>query len=136
MRTPYAECDQDVLYTSHDHRSDTYCRPLRWPSGENLGTQNYDHDCSREHGESSFETVADLYSIEEPESPILLSTVAATISSITPPTTGSNASALLIPNYLDDGGGTPQELADDLGITTSTLHEHLHRAEQKLLDLS
>ncbi|MFC7009366.1 helix-turn-helix domain-containing protein [Halalkalicoccus salilacus] len=31
---------------------------------------------------------------------------------------------------------TPQELADDLGITTSTLHEHLHKAEQKLLDLS
>lgn len=39
------------------------------PSGENLGTQNCDHDCSREHEESSFETVADLHSIEEPESP-------------------------------------------------------------------
>lgn len=29
---------------------------------------------------------------------------------------------------------TAQELADDLEITTSTLHEHLHKAEAKLLD--
>ena len=28
------------------------------------------------------------------------------------------------------------ELAGDLGITTSTFHEHLHKAEEKLLDLS
>jgi hypothetical protein len=28
------------------------------------------------------------------------------------------------------------ELAAELGITTSTIHEHLHRAEEKLLDLS
>lgn len=31
---------------------------------------------------------------------------------------------------------TASELATELGITTSTLHEHLHRAEEKLLDLS
>lgn len=31
---------------------------------------------------------------------------------------------------------TAGELAADLGITTSTLHEHLHKAEEKLLDLS
>lgn len=31
---------------------------------------------------------------------------------------------------------TPQELADDLEITTSTFHEHLHKTEEKLLDLS
>jgi predicted DNA binding protein len=30
---------------------------------------------------------------------------------------------------------TPQELADELGITTSTFHEHLHKAEEKLLNL-
>ncbi|EMA41469.1 helix-turn-helix domain-containing protein [Halococcus hamelinensis] len=29
-----------------------------------------------------------------------------------------------------------EELADELGITTSTLHEHLYKAEQKLLDRS
>lgn len=29
---------------------------------------------------------------------------------------------------------TPKELADELGITTSTLHEHLYKAEAKLLD--
>lgn len=31
---------------------------------------------------------------------------------------------------------TPRELADELGITTSTFHEHLHRAEEKLLNPS
>ena len=28
-----------------------------------------------------------------------------------------------------------RELADELGVSTSTFHEHLHKAEQKLLDL-
>lgn len=31
---------------------------------------------------------------------------------------------------------TAREIAVELGITTSTFHEHLHRAEEKLLDLS
>lgn len=31
---------------------------------------------------------------------------------------------------------SPRELADELEITTSTFHEHLHKAEAKLLDLS
>jgi predicted DNA binding protein len=31
---------------------------------------------------------------------------------------------------------TASDLAEDLGVTTSTVHEHLHKAEQKLLDLS
>jgi hypothetical protein len=31
---------------------------------------------------------------------------------------------------------TAGELAEELGITTSTFHEHLHKAEEKLLDLS
>lgn len=31
---------------------------------------------------------------------------------------------------------TPAELAAELDITTSTFHEHLHKAEQKLLDIS
>jgi predicted DNA binding protein len=31
---------------------------------------------------------------------------------------------------------TARELAEELDITTSTFHEHLHKAEEKLLDLS
>jgi hypothetical protein len=31
---------------------------------------------------------------------------------------------------------TAGDLAEELGITTSTFHEHLHKAEEKLLDLS
>jgi hypothetical protein len=31
---------------------------------------------------------------------------------------------------------TASELADELGITTSTFHEHLHKAEEKILDQS
>ncbi|SEP10384.1 HTH DNA binding domain-containing protein [Halogranum amylolyticum] len=31
---------------------------------------------------------------------------------------------------------TAGELAAELGITTSTFHEHLHKAEAKVLDLS
>lgn len=38
--------------------------------------------------------------------------------------------------YCQPKGTTAGELADELEITTSTFHEHLHRAEEKLLDLS
>jgi hypothetical protein len=31
---------------------------------------------------------------------------------------------------------TAGDLAEELNITTSTFHEHLHKAEEKLLDLS
>jgi predicted DNA binding protein len=31
---------------------------------------------------------------------------------------------------------TANELAAELGVTTSTVHEHLHKAEAKLLDTS
>ena len=31
---------------------------------------------------------------------------------------------------------TARDLAAELDVTTSTVHEHLHKAEQKLLDLS
>ena len=38
--------------------------------------------------------------------------------------------------YRQPTGTTAGELAAELEITTSTFHEHLHRAEEKLLDLS
>ena len=38
--------------------------------------------------------------------------------------------------YAHPKTATASDLADELGVTTSTVHEHLHKAEQKLLDLS
>ena len=38
--------------------------------------------------------------------------------------------------YRQPKAATAGELAEELGITTSTFHEHLHKAEEKLLDLS
>lgn len=38
--------------------------------------------------------------------------------------------------YAHPEAATASDLADELGVTTSTVHEHLHKAEQKLLDLS
>lgn len=38
--------------------------------------------------------------------------------------------------YAHPKAATASDLADELGVTTSTIHEHLHKAEQKLLDLS
>ena len=38
--------------------------------------------------------------------------------------------------YAHPKAATASDLADELGVTTSTVHEHLHKAEQKLLDLS
>lgn len=38
--------------------------------------------------------------------------------------------------YAHPKKATAGDLADDLDVTTSTIHEHLHKAEQKLLDLS
>jgi predicted DNA binding protein len=38
--------------------------------------------------------------------------------------------------YAHPKAATASDLADELDVTTSTIHEHLHRAEQKLLDRS
>lgn len=38
--------------------------------------------------------------------------------------------------YTHPKAATASDLADELGVTTSTVHEHLHKPEQKLLDLS
>lgn len=38
--------------------------------------------------------------------------------------------------YAHPKSATATDLADELGVTPSTVHEHLHKAEQKLLDLS
>jgi predicted DNA binding protein len=38
--------------------------------------------------------------------------------------------------YRQPKRATATDLASMLGITTSTFHEHLHRAEEKLLDRS
>jgi predicted DNA binding protein len=38
--------------------------------------------------------------------------------------------------YVHPKTATAADLAEELDVTTSTVHEHLHKAEQKLLDLS
>ncbi|ELZ00386.1 DNA binding protein [Natrialba asiatica DSM 12278] len=38
--------------------------------------------------------------------------------------------------YAHPKEATASDLAAELDVTTSTIHEHLHKAEQKLLDLS
>lgn len=38
--------------------------------------------------------------------------------------------------YCHPKSATAGDLADELGVSTSTVHEHLHKAEQKMLDLS
>lgn len=38
--------------------------------------------------------------------------------------------------YAHPKRATARQLAEELGVTTSTVHEHLHKAEQLLLDLS
>ena len=38
--------------------------------------------------------------------------------------------------YTHPKTATAADLAEELDVTASTVHEHLHKAEQKLLDLS